>query len=309
MLSFIGLFVVLRVLVNLITSVVLPWFRTSNSSSNLPQRFGKWAIVTGATDGIGKAIAIELASKGMNLLLISRTASKLDLVEKEIHESYQGIKIKTLQVDCSKLGEPSIRRRVKETLDTIHDGGIGLLINNVGMSYDYPQYYAELSDASVEKVLQLNIESATWMTKLVLPLMEERKAGAIVNTSSASAHLSCPLLSQYGATKKYLEHFSLCLAAEYKDKGISVQCYTPCFVTTKMSKIRKPSFFTPTPSKYAKYAVANIGCGTLTVPYPPHALQLYFVEMVPDFIAAKIMTSMHLSVRSRALKKLSQKKD
>ncbi|KAF0734935.1 hypothetical protein AaE_009106, partial [Aphanomyces astaci] len=268
-------------------------------------KYGKWAIVTGATDGIGKATALELARKGLNIVLISRTQSKLDEVAKEITTKYNTVSVKTLSVDYSNLTDESVAAIRKVIADV---GDVGVLVNNVGQSYDFPQYFHELSDESVASLVNMNIKSTFVMSKLVLPGMVERKRGAIVNCSSGSARIACPLLSEYSAVKKCIEQYTLGLAGEYAAKNISVQCHTPMFVTSKLSKIRHASFAVPSPTTYAKAAVANIGYETVVSPYWPHALQIWLYEAVPHFIMSKVALSTHLGIRKRALKKQEQQK-
>ena len=104
---------------------------------------GKWGVVTGATDGIGKALAIELARKGLNVMLISRTQEKLDQVKKEIEAmSNNAVEVDTLAVDCAAM-TPANRSKLQKALDRIDD--IGVLFNNVGVSYDFPEVRALLS--------------------------------------------------------------------------------------------------------------------------------------------------------------------
>ncbi|RHY87727.1 hypothetical protein DYB37_003690 [Aphanomyces astaci] len=243
-------------------------------------KYGKWAIVTGATDGIGKATALELARKGLNIVLISRTQSKLDEVAKEITTKYNTVSVKTLSVDYSNLTDESV-------------AAIRKVIADVG------DYFHELSDESVASLVNMNIKSTFVMSKLVLPGMVERKRGAIVNCSSGSARIACPLC---------IEQYTLGLAGEYAAKNISVQCHTPMFVTSKLSKIRHASFAVPSPTTYAKAAVANIGYETVVSPYWPHALQIWLYEAVPHFIMSKVALSTHLGIRKRALKKQEQQK-
>ncbi|RHY85396.1 hypothetical protein DYB31_008616, partial [Aphanomyces astaci] len=232
-------------------------------------KYGKWAIVTGATDGIGKATALELARKGLNIVLISRTQSKLDEVAKEITTKYNTVSVKTLSVDYSNLTDESV-------------AAIRKVIADVG------DYFHELSDESVASLVNMNIKSTFVMSKLVLPGMVERKRGAIVNCSSGSARIACPLC---------IEQYTLGLAGEYAAKNISVQCHTPMFVTSKLSKIRHASFAVPSPTTYAKAAVANIGYETVVSPYWPHALQIWLYEAVPHFIMSKVALSTHLGIR------------
>lgn len=145
-----------------------------------------------------------------------------------------------------------------------------------------------MSDGRVEGLLDLNMSAATWMIRMVLPVMVKNKSGNIVNVSSGSASLPVPLLSQYAASKKYLECLTMNLAQEYGKDNVKIECHCPMFVATKLSKIRKPSLFTPSPSCYAKQAVNRIGTGTLISPYGPHALQLFVYTSIPKWILAKV---------------------
>merc|ERR1712048_256195 len=118
--------------------------------------------------------------------------------------------------------------------------------NNVGMSYDFPQFFTELTDSKVASLLKLNVESVTNMTRIVLPGMEKRSRGAIVNISSASGLASAPQLAQYSASKSYVALLTRGIAAEYKHgakakdaggnkvprKGVEFQVQSPLYVTT-----------------------------------------------------------------------------
>ncbi|OQR93542.1 estradiol 17-beta-dehydrogenase [Achlya hypogyna] len=298
----VGLAVVAKVAITFVSAIYAFFLRPGKKLT----KYGKWAIVTGATDGIGKATALELARKGMNVALISRTQSKLDEAATEILAKYGSIQVKTLALDCNNLDEAACTK-VKTLLAEL--GDVGVLINNVGQSYDFPQYAHELSDEAARNLITMNITSTFLMTKLVLPGMVERKRGAIVNCSSGSARIACPLLSEYSAAKKCIEQYTLGVAGEYASKNIHIQCQTPMFVTSKLSKIRHASFMVPSPSTYAKAAVASIGYETIISPYWPHALQLYVFGLFPDFIVSKLALSSHLGLRARALKKQQQKKD
>lgn len=158
------------------------------------KKYGKWAVITGATDGIGKALAFELAKQGLNIFLISRSQDKLLETSKELIDKYSKIEVKYLAVDFNDFSE-SIRKTVSENLDVLD---IGVLVNNVGISYSYTQYFDELSDLNVEQLIRLNVDSTTWMTRIVLPGMKSRRRGTIVNISSAAGVSTSPLLSQYG---------------------------------------------------------------------------------------------------------------
>jgi 17beta-estradiol 17-dehydrogenase / very-long-chain 3-oxoacyl-CoA reductase len=270
------------------------------------KKFGQWGIVTGATDGIGKALAMELARKGMNVVLMSRTQKRLEDVRDEITTKYPKVQVKILSVDFNKIDEPSVRASITRLIAEVQD--VGVLFNNVGVSYDFPQYFADLPDDRMQSLITLNVTSSVVMTKLVLPGMALRKRGAIVNVSSGSARMNVPLLAEYSASKRFVEQFSLCLAGEYASKNVHVQCHTPMFVTTKLAKIRKPSLLVPTPATYARASVAKLGHETLVSPYWVHALQIWIYESLPTALFGKVAMAQHLGLRKRALKKAAEKK-
>lgn len=128
------------------------------------------------------------------------------------------------------------------------------------------------------------------------------KRGAVINISSASGSFPCSLLSVYSSTKAYMDNMSICLDDEYGRKGIFVQSLMPLYVASKLSKMR-PSFFTATPSQYARSAVATIGYDKRTFGYIPHKMQMWVLNNFPWVLIQKALWSMHMSVRARALKK------
>ncbi|XP_037322775.2 hydroxysteroid (20-beta) dehydrogenase 2 isoform X2 [Pungitius pungitius] len=182
--------------------------------------YGQWAVVTGATSGIGKAYACELAQRGLDVILVSRCDDKLRMIAKEIEEQY-GQKTRTIQVDFTD--SRRIYPAIAEQLEGLE---IGILVNNVGMTYsDHFAYFLEIPDAEqkITHIINCNMLSVAQMTRLVLPGMVERGIGLIVNLSSEVGVRPQPLLSLYCATKSFVTFFSQCLHAEYKSKGIIVQ--------------------------------------------------------------------------------------
>jgi len=266
------------------------------------KRYGSWALVTGATDGIGKAMAFEMAKKGMNILLISRTLDKLKETQNELEKKYPKIQCKILAIDFSKFDD-----NAKSTLSNeVKNIDVGIVVNNVGISYDYTTYFHEITNERVEQLISMNVESTTYVTRIILPQMLERKKGAIINISSFAGVSTSPLLSQYGAAKSYVAMFSRALHYELKGKGIHVQCQVPLFVATKLAKLRE-SLFTPTPASYAKAAVAAIGYDVLVSPFWLHSLQMYIFGCFPEWVVAAGAKMMHEGIRKRGIKKDSTK--
>jgi len=131
-------------------------------------------------------MAFELAKKGLNIVLISRSLDKLQETRTELEEKYPNAKVHILSIDFSKFDEAA-RKAVAET---VKDLDVGVLVNNVGISYPYTKYFHELDDERVTQLISLNIDSTTWMTRIVLPGMVTRKRGAIVNLGSGKLYFS-----------------------------------------------------------------------------------------------------------------------
>ncbi|KAI0213983.1 Very-long-chain 3-oxoacyl-CoA reductase [Lamellibrachia satsuma] len=256
-----------------------------------------WAVVTGSTDGIGKAYAFELARRGLNVVLVSRSAEKLADTAVEIEKKYQ-VKTKTVAVDFT--GGPDIYEVVREELAGLE---VGVLVNNVGITYNYPEFFNLLDDKRIRDIITCNIDSVTFMTRLVLTGMLERRKGAIINVASVAGVTPTPLLTIYSATKAYIDFFSRALQVEYKTKGIIVQSVRPFFVSTKLSKIRRANLFVPTPISYARAAIATVGIETNTFGCMSHALQKWLYDLVPEWLFERLTLSTMLAIRNRALKR------
>ena len=292
-----GCYFIFRFIFTILNGFFIRWIRPSK---NLIKSYGTWAIVTGSTDGIGEAMATELARKGLNLLLISRSKDKLIATAQKINAKYPKVLIKFLDIDYGNFDKAAQARVENE----IKDLDIGILINNVGISYPYPKYFHELDHSRVEQLISVNVNSTTFMTKLVLPKLVNKKRGAIVNVSSFAGVAVSPLLSQYTAAKSYIAMFSRALNVELADFNVHVQVQTPLFVSTKLAKIKNSTLLIPSPKTYASYAVACIGYEADISPYWAHALQLYIVSFIPSWVLeAWLIKLSHYGIRKAGMKK------
>ncbi|KAM4026929.1 inactive hydroxysteroid dehydrogenase-like protein 1 [Anomaloglossus baeobatrachus] len=247
---------------------------------DLVQRYGEWAVVTGATNSIGKAYAEELAKCGMNILLICSKRSQLHSISEALRGTY-GVNTNFIDVDFS-LGHgvyPSIREMLRN-LD------VGILVNNTGVFSEYPERVVEVPEDKVWEIIHVNIAAAVMMAHMVLPGMEQRKRGAIVNVISASGGKRD---SQTDASKAYLDTFSRQLASEVSSSGIFVQCLTPfCVGGRHASSYGLLPMFAPSPEVYARHAVRTLGFSTRTTGYWAHSLQLFASRWFPGWMCRSI---------------------
>ncbi|KAF8390563.1 hypothetical protein HHK36_025090 [Tetracentron sinense] len=268
------------------------WVTFFRAPKNLKD-YGSWAVITGSTDGIGKALAFELAAKGLNLVLIGRDASKLETTSKEIREIYgrsqADHEVKKVVIDFSEVSGEEMGRRIEEEIEGLD---VGILINNAGIANRYAMFFHEVESVMVERIMKVNVDGATWVTKAVLPGMLKKKKGAIVYIGSG-----------------YIAMFSRCISLEYKQHGIDIQCQTPLLVATKMTKIKRSSFFTPSPEAYSRASVRWIGYESLCVPYWPHSIHWIMMRALPDALVNRGLLHYFLGMRKRGQLKDSMKNE
>ncbi|QDZ18098.1 short-chain dehydrogenase/reductase [Chloropicon primus] len=266
---------------------------------NLKKKYGGYVVVTGCTDGIGKAFCEELAKMGFPLLLISRTESKLQDLAADLEK--KGVDVDYVAVDFANATQAKWKQ-VKAKIESID---VGMLFNNVGVSYPHAQYLHELDEDVVKQLITVNVDCTTRMTKYVLPGMVKRGKGAIVNIGSGAATVlpSDPLYSVYAGTKAYVDQFSKSLSVEYSKHNIDVQVQAPLFVVSKMSKIRRASVTVPSPKGYAKAGLRAIGYEVRTSPYWSHSIIWALISALPVSFMDKMRIGMTTDIRRRALRK------
>nr|CAB3254196.1 17-beta hydroxysteroid dehydrogenase [Phallusia mammillata] len=243
----------------------------------------------------------KLAAKGQNIVLISRNAEKLSSVATELREKHN-VETKEIAVDFSKT---DIYEKIGAEIKGLD---VGTLINNVGVSYDFPDWFLNFGENpdAIGRMMAINVNSVVKMVQLVMPTMVAKKRGIILNLSSGSAIQPTPLLSLYSASKQFVDCFSKCLDSEYGGEGIIIQSIVPLYVTTKMSKIRRPSFFVPTPDKFVSCTLKTIGSSRRSYGYFAHAIQGKLFEMVPESLFLWAGKRMSIGIRAKSLKKRDQ---
>lgn len=180
----------------------------------------KIALITGASSGIGKALAYEMAKKKFDVILVARNKERLEKIANDIHEKF-GVSTTSYQQDLSLPGAAN-ELHEKIVQDQFR---IDVLVNNAGFGDHSP--FVDANQDKLMNMIQLNIGALTELTHLLLPGMIERGYGKIMNVASVAAFMPGPLMSVYFATKAYVLHFSEALNNELQGTGVTVTTLCP----------------------------------------------------------------------------------
>ena len=197
----------------------------------MPDLSADVCVVTGAGQGLGRHLALQLAECGATLVLWDINEEKVHAVAREIRE--RGGEAHSYVVDCSE------REEVYRAAATVREkiGDVAVLINNAGISYVASYVDGNVTDEQIVKTFSVNALALYWTVRAFLPWMMENDYGYIVNIASLSAQFGCPFVAPYAATKAAVKSFSESLRYElllHGKRGISVSCAYPSFMDTDM---------------------------------------------------------------------------
>ncbi|MCJ1313788.1 hypothetical protein MMC25_007468 [Agyrium rufum] len=271
---------------------------------------GSWALITGASDGIGREYALQLAAKSYNILLVSRTLSKLDAVASEVKQRNPAVQTKTFAMDFVRNNDIDYTN-LKREIDGLD---ISILINCAGRSHDIPVPFAQTSEEEVKAIIATNCTGTLRVTQLVVPGMIKRKCGLILTMGSFAGLIPTPLLATYSGSKAFLQYWSTSLGSELAAHGITVELVQSYLVTSAMSKIRRPSLFVPNPRNYVRSVLGKIGrsggaqgWAYTSTPFWGHALIQWAIQTYVGGVMGNLLVDrnrvMHEDIRKRALRK------
>lgn len=202
------------------------------------EKYSDYALITGASSGIGKEFAKQLAKKGLNLVLVARRKDKLEEVANVLERQYR-VTVKTIVLDL--LEDNAVKTLVSKTENL----RIGLLIPNAGMEVhgNFLGNNYELES----KVVQLNTLIPMQLAHVFGKKMTQRKRGGIIFISSTFGHQSVPYFANYSATKAYILSIGQALNYELKKSGVNVTVLSPGLTKTEMSRGMKDMDFSKMP--------------------------------------------------------------
>ena len=235
------------------------------------------ALITGASSGIGKDMAIILSNLGYDLILVSRSKQELLLVQKLVKTNS-----KIISLDLS------VEENCFNLFEEVKNKNIDILINNAGFGI-----FDKTDIASEIKQLELNTKAVLVLTKLFLPLMEKKNYGYILNVASSAAYLPGPLMSGYYASKAYVLRLTESIHGELKAKksNVYIGALCPGPVDTNFNNNAGIKFSAPTISSYkvANYALKKMFKKKIViVPGMYMKLSIFFVRFIPHCILIKI---------------------
>lgn len=178
------------------------------------------ALITGASSGIGLALAKVFAKNGHDVILVARSEDKLQALKAELSKAH-GIQATVFSHDLTERSAP------QALFDQVQQHGltVDVLVNNAGYG-DYGEF-AEGDWSKLEGMILLNMLATTHLSRLFLPAMIQRGSGQVLNVSSTAAFQPGPMMAVYFATKAYVLSFSEAIAAETSDQGINVTVLCP----------------------------------------------------------------------------------
>lgn len=190
---------------------------------------GKWALITGATAGIGKATAAIFAESECNLIITGRRKKRLKELEKQFEKEYN-IEVESAAFDVSD-------RQACENIVSSLEQPIDILINNAGLARGVDAIYDSDFD-DWDAMIDTNIRGVLLMTRLIAPQMKERNRGHIINVGSIAGHESYPGGSVYCSTKHAVKAFTEATKKDLHGTNVRVSMVSPGLVETEFSKVR-----------------------------------------------------------------------
>jgi len=258
------------------------YLRPSSLRRCRPPGKDSWALVTGASDGIGLGFAQELCSRGFNVFLHGRNPQKLLRVQEQLKIQWPTSKTKAIVFDASKPTE-----EMGEIVREVGNANLTVLVNNVGGATSViATEYIKLQDMTHRQVQDLVSVNALFMAQLtreLLPILQKNAPSVILNMTSAASN-GIPWLSVYSGTKGFVRSFSTALNAEMRAEGHRVEV-----IGVIVGSVKSPGndvdegFFIPSSRTMASSALDRVGCGRSQLwTYWRHRIQGFVLEWMPE---------------------------
>ena len=258
-------------------AILAPLFRRGH---DLLTRYGKdsWAVITGASDGIGKGYAFELAKRGFNIVLVGRNKSKLEQVEMNLKLAHPKVETRVVVADFADAYQEGFAEKV---LEQVKDLDVSILINNAGVSNKGVLH--EVPTATITNLILTNCLGHALITRVLLPKLALRyNKSAIINTASLAGSSPRPYVTLYSSAKVFHDHFSRGLAYEYSN--IDILSLKPGLVQTKMTNYVDINIKSTTVEDHVSVALRDLGSVSHTYGHWKHRFDAFFVNNLGDLV-------------------------
>lgn len=239
----------------------------------------KWALVTGASAGIGVALARELAADGAKLILTARRKERLETLAAEL--TAKGTEVRIVVADLNDPAAPQLIYDATESAGIVVD----ILVNNAGLGQFGPFYQSRVEQELSE--VRVNCEAVVAMSRLFVPHMVERRRGWVLVVASTASFQPVPYLTTYAATKAFDRFFALGLAAEVARFGVKVTALCPGTTESEFFEVARSHAFrgrgVQSAEDVARQGIAALGRGQRTIiPNLGGKIAALLIRFLPD---------------------------
>ena len=241
-----------------------------------------WALVTGASDGIGLGIAQELATNGFNIILHGRNPEKLERTKIQLQGEHENVHFRTAVLNAST----ATSQQIDDLVASIDGLNLTVLVNNVGGGAKIQPLEKNTAE-ELDFLINVNARFPTQLTKTLLPKLTRADGPTLIMNIGSLADSGVPYATVYGGSKAFNMAMSSSLAVEVKTEGKNIEVLAiPVGRVTDVAHSKEPaSFFTPTARIMARGCVDRVGCGRqVVVGCVGHAMQKFIIDLLPSIV-------------------------
>ncbi|MGH0033909.1 MAG: SDR family NAD(P)-dependent oxidoreductase [Myxococcota bacterium] len=264
----------------------------SGASDAFRERYGPWAFVAGASEGLGRAYSHQLADRGLSIVAVARQQARLEETAEEVRA--KGVEVRTLALD---LAAPDLVERIAPTT---RDLDIGLLVYNAGVSTQHDFFEADVEDHLEQ--LYVNCRGPTLLAHHLGRAMLERRRGGIILMSSVAGFVGSGLNAHYGATKAFDTVLGEGLARDLEGSGVDVLSMvagatrTPQFTRTQSGTSRA---LVMEPEAVVREALDSLGRTPIRIAGSNKAAAFLLTRLLPRRLASALLTKASYAVAGR----------
>lgn len=254
------------------------------------EKYGPWALITGASDGIGQAIARRAAADGLSVILAARGEDKLRALATELEQN-RGVETHVVPVDLS---QPT---GVRALIEAVGQRDVGLAVLAAGFGTNGPLADSSMSDEL--EMIGVNVTAVAQLSQVFAHLLTARKRGGIVLFGSVLGWQGVPGQANYAATKAYVQSLAEGLHGELKPNGVDVLCVAPGPVHTGFAaRAGMTMKSAATPDVVAEAAWSALGHRVTVVPGWQGKLMTTSLKSLPRYVRSLILSRVMASMRS-----------